>query len=93
MMSKMKKKSLITTLIAAPILSLSSMAFAAQPAEPVALTSAQMDSVTAGAYDDYAAIGQINISPVTIVQINALNYGYAKNYAEVYSGNWADTYQ
>lgn len=39
------KKSLITSLVSASLLSLSSMAFAA---EPVQLTTAQMDGVTAG---------------------------------------------
>ena len=39
------KKSLITSLVSASLLSLSSMAFAS---EPVQLTTAQMDGVTAG---------------------------------------------
>ncbi|MGE5621732.1 MAG: hypothetical protein ACM3WS_01040 [Bacillota bacterium] len=42
------KKSLITSLATASLLSLSSMAFAG---EPVQLTNAQMDGVTAGLLD------------------------------------------
>jgi len=80
------KKSLIATLIAAPVLSLSSMAFAA---EPVLLNAEQMDTVTAGFFDDYAFVGQFNASPVTTAQLNIGNYGYAKNYAYVESGNFS----
>jgi hypothetical protein len=91
----MKKKVLITTLIAAPLLSLSSMAFAAEPAsaEPVLLTTAQMDRVTAGNSaadgDNLVNLGQINVSPVTVVQLNVLNFGYASNSADVWSGNYS----
>lgn len=45
------KKSLVTSLIALPLLTLSSMAFAAtevSPNEPLLLTAHEMDSVTAG---------------------------------------------
>lgn len=77
------KKSLITTLIAAPLLSLSSLAFAA---EPVSLTEAQMDGVTAGLLN-FARLTQINVSPVTVVQISALNFGGGNNLAGIVSGN------
>lgn len=77
------KKSLIATLIAAPVLSLSSMAYAA---EPVALTDVQMDSVTAGFFDT-ANVFQFNASPVTIAQLNIANFGYSSNKAKVDSGN------
>jgi len=82
------KKSLITTLVAAPLLSLSSMAFAVEPAasEPVLLSASQMDGVTAGAFS-VARLFQLNISPVTVVQINALNFGGAVNIADILSGN------
>jgi hypothetical protein len=81
------KKSLITTLVAAPLLTLSSMAFAAEPAaaEPVMLSAAQMDGVTAGG--DLASLFQFNISPVTVVQISALNFGGGNNIADIVSGN------
>lgn len=80
------KKSFITTLVAAPLLSLSSMAFAAEPeaSEPVLLTSSQMDSVSAGALIN---LGQINISPITVVQLNILNFANATNLASIISGN------
>jgi hypothetical protein len=82
------KKSLITTLVAAPLLSLSSMAFAAGPAEagPVLLSATQMDGVTAGAFSA-ARLFQLNISPVTVVQVSALNFGGGMNIADILSGN------
>lgn len=83
------KKSLITTLVAVPVLSLSSMAFAAEPvqAEPIVLSSVQMDGVTAGLFD-FASIRQFNVSPVTVTQLNVLTLG-GGNYAYVDSGNSA----
>jgi hypothetical protein len=82
------KKSLITTLVAVPLLSLSSMAFAVEPAaaEPVLLSASQMDGVTAGAFST-ADLFQLNISPVTVVQISALNFGGGNNIADIVSGN------
>jgi hypothetical protein len=83
------KKSLIATMIAVPVLSLSSLSFAA---EPVSLTTAQMDNVTAGTSSwrlNYARVGQINISPVTVVQISALNLGGGSNTAVIQSGNFS----
>lgn len=79
------KKSLITTLVAAPLLSLSAMAFAAEPAsaEPMLLSASEMDGVTAGALIDF---GQINISPITVIQLNVLSFGTA-NIADLTSGN------
>jgi len=80
------KKSLITTLVAAPLLSLSSMAFAS---EPVLLSAAEMDGVTAGFFSfKYAEINQWNQSPVTIAQANVLTIG-SGNVAVVDSGNKA----
>lgn len=81
-------KSLMATLIAAPLLSLSSLAFAAEPAssEPMMLSAAEMDGVTAGQLFD-AGLFQINISPVTVVQISALNFGGGNNLADIISGN------
>lgn len=83
------KKSLITTLVAAPLLTLSSMAFAAESAaaEPVLLTASQMDGVTAGSSSSIASIFQWNISPVTVVQISVLNFGGGNNIADIISGN------
>jgi len=88
------KKSLITTLVVAPLLSLSSMAFAAEPTapEPVLLSASQMDGVTAGAFS-VARLFQLNISPVTVVQINALNFGSAINVADILSGNLGNILQ
>lgn len=91
------KKSLISTLIAAPLLSLSSMAFAAEPvtveAEPMLLSASEMDHVTAGNAGSYANLFQWNISPVTIVQISVLNFGGGDNFANVISGNWGGILQ
>ena len=83
------KKSLITTLVAVPLLSLSSMAFAA---EPVLLTASEMDGVTAGADAStfsfkFAEINQVNISPVATVQLSVLSVG--GNSSTVHSGNSA----
>lgn len=81
------KKSLIASMIAIPALSLSAMSFAS---EPVSLTGAQMDSVTAGTPGSkysFLLAGQFNVSPVTIVQINALTLG-GGNAAAVQSGNF-----
>jgi hypothetical protein len=85
------KKSLIATLVAVPLLSLSSMAFADTPAasEPVLLTAVEMDGVTAGYFSlKFAQINQGNISPVNTLQFNLLNAG-GGNYSIVGSGNTA----
>lgn len=79
------KKSLIATLVAAPVLSLSSMAFAA---EPVSLTDTQMDVITAGFFDDYAVVVQYNASPVNVIQANVFT-NKSKNEAYVTSGNFS----
>ena len=96
------KKMLRTVLLAAPLLTLSSMSFAAEaaPQEPMLLSSAQMDGVTAGtgsqnrnylqpilAIFKNADVSQINISPVIIIQIGN------NNYASVISGNFTTIYQ
>ncbi|WP_136413715.1 MULTISPECIES: hypothetical protein [Oxalobacteraceae] len=83
-------KSLLTTLVAAPLLTLSSMAFAADPAtaEPMLLSAAEMDGVTAGQtyVFKYAQVNQANASPVTALQLNLLSVG-GENHAFVASGN------
>lgn len=88
------KKSLITTLVAIPLLSLSSLSFAA---EPVQLTVAQMDSVTAGFfnYANIARVVQLNASPVTVVQLSALNGGAlsGNNAVAIVSGNSSHIHQ
>ncbi|HVK95277.1 MAG TPA: hypothetical protein VM571_11205 [Noviherbaspirillum sp.] len=117
------KKSLVASLIVAPLLSLSSLVFAAEPAahEPIQLTANQMDEVTAAgmpfgmpfppmrspwampmmranpatAYSaasypvvyKHAEVTQVNMSPVTIIQIGN------NNTAVVYSGNFTSIYQ
>lgn len=88
------KKSLMTTLVAAPLLSLSSLAFAADPApaEPMLLTASEMDGVTA-AGPSYAGLFQWNISPVTVVQISVLNFGGGNNLADIISGNLGGIFQ
>jgi hypothetical protein len=82
------KKSLITTLVAVPLLSLSSMSFAA---EPVLLTAPQMDNVTAGTLFSFkrARVTQINVAPVTAAQVSVLNIGVlsGNNTAVIGSGN------
>lgn len=87
------KKSLISTLVATSLLSLSSMALAAEPATaaPVLLTASQMDVVTAGYYTpsfdiEKASVEQANIlSPVLIHQ----DSWKGKNTAVVFSGNFS----
>lgn len=93
------KKILITAVFATQLLSLSSMASAseslsvlpgAEPAESIVLSAAQMDDVTAGAWGSrtsLASVFQINISPVTVVQIGVLNFGGQFNLAQILSGN------
>jgi hypothetical protein len=87
------KKSLITTLVAVPLLALSSMAMAAEPvpAEPILLSADQMDGVTAGAA--IINLGQWNISPITVIQLNVLNFGGAINLASIASGNVGFAFQ
>lgn len=86
------QKSLITTLVAVPLLSLSSMVFAAEPASSaVTLTAAQMDVVTAG-YRDRAYVFQYNASPITATQVSVLNIGggdNGNNTAFITSGNFS----
>ena len=87
------KKSLIATLVAVPVLALSSSAFAAEP-----LNAAQMDGVTAGifySFNDYAKVTQVNASPVTVTQVSVLNIGHGNgdNTAIIASGNTAIIHQ
>ena len=84
------KKSLLTAFVAVPLLSMSAMSFAS---EPVSLSSAQMDTISAGTnsytlkFSSIRAI-QINaLSPVTVVQANVLNLG-GTNSSGVQSGNF-----
>jgi hypothetical protein len=103
------KKQLAAGLIAVSLSTMSSIASAAEtdPQEPMLLTAAQMDDVTAGRYGaagryynpgywrpvlsffnfKQAAVTQINISPVVIIQIGN------NNYASVVSGNFASIFQ
>jgi hypothetical protein len=61
------KKSLITSLVSASLLSLSSMAFAAEPEQ---LTTAQMDNVTAGLLNfNIVQLAQTINAPVAAVAI------------------------
>jgi hypothetical protein len=95
------KKSLVSTLFAVPLLTLSSMAFAAEPdsTESFMLSAAQMDDVTAGKHysphggsdaRNFARVTQINISPVIIIQIALFNSGGSiTQIASVISGNFS----
>lgn len=85
------KKPIITSLVAAPLLVLSSIAFAS---EPMLLSANEMDGVTAGWYsyvEKTALVGQLNVSPVTVVQTSAVNisaFGSAgNNSTSITSGN------
>jgi hypothetical protein len=76
------KSSMITTLIAAPLLSLSSMVSAMEPAsaEPVLLSAIEMDGVTAGTESvNYARTFQYNRSRTTVVQVSAGNIALGGN--------------
>jgi hypothetical protein len=92
------KKSLIATLVAVPLLSLSSMAFAS---EPMLLSSAQMDGVTAGNSGfvfvyKRATVGQVNTSPVNTFQLSVLNLGSGSggnNGVSIDSGNHSYIHQ
>ena len=77
------KKSLLATLAAVPLLSVSAMSLAS---EPVALSSAEMDNVTAGYKVSLIGAIQFNASPVTVVQGNILTIG-SGNSSSVQSGN------
>ncbi|TFV93915.1 hypothetical protein E4K72_18925 [Oxalobacteraceae bacterium OM1] len=82
-------KTSLIALAAVPLLSLSSLSFAADAGDQaVTLSAAEMDSVTAGAL---ALPLQLNISPVTIVQINVLSNGI--NLAQLMSGNTSGLFQ
>jgi hypothetical protein len=55
------KKSLIVKMLAVPAMSLSSFAFAAEPASSaVTLTASQMDGITAGTWSSYSNQEQYN---------------------------------
>ena len=98
------KKSLVSTLLAVPLLTLSSMVFAAEPdsTEPFMLSAAQMDDVTAGRHHssgggfdgfNFARVTQINISPVIVVQLALFNNGSVSQIATVISGNFSSIWQ
>lgn len=88
------KRQLAAGLIAMPLLAFSSVAFSMAPEEvhdaPLLLSVHEMDGITAAKKEKHeakhsyksATITQVNISPVTIIQI-----GY-NNTAIVYSGNF-----
>ncbi|MDB5764646.1 MAG: hypothetical protein JWQ21_3641 [Herminiimonas sp.] len=87
------KKTLVNTIIAVPLLTLSSMVFASETAPdfdsggPMLLSAAQMDDVTAGkkpasfspfgSHSSQIGVSQINISPVIVIQIAMFNTGGA----------------
>jgi hypothetical protein len=86
------KKSFVAALIAMPLLSLSSMAFAAGPASngPIQLSATQMDGVTAGTRSAWYAptfvyqpvqINQVNAPSITILQVGNNNTAF------VFTGN------
>ncbi len=83
------QKSLLTSLVAVPLLSVSAMSFAS---EPVALSSAEMDHVTAGLKVSLIGAIQFNASPVTVVQGNILTLG-SGNSSSVQSGNFISVRQ
>ncbi|TFV93913.1 hypothetical protein E4K72_18915 [Oxalobacteraceae bacterium OM1] len=91
-------KSIVATLFAVPLLSLSAVTFAAEPASdgPMTLSAEQMDNLTAGKGRPWwtaftpgqmahssAVVTQVNTAPVTIVQIGN------NNTAIVISGNFS----
>jgi hypothetical protein len=97
---KKMKKPTLAHLIAIPLLTISSMAFAAEetPSEVMQLTETEMDDVTAGtrgggrlrgllASLKFASISQINISPVIVIQIGN------NNSAIIFSGNFSSIFQ
>ncbi|WP_292937152.1 hypothetical protein [Noviherbaspirillum sp.] len=103
------KKALAASLIALPLLSLSSMAFAAEPDahEPMPLSAAQMDDVTAGGRYDAgrgslaghgfwrpfpAVYKRAEISQINISPVVIIQIGN-NNTAIVYSGNFASIFQ
>jgi hypothetical protein len=95
------KKSLVSTLCAVSLLSLSSMVHASEPdfTEPFMLSASEMDDVTAGKQrasrgnshsGNSVRLSQINISPVIIIQIALFNSGgNITQIASVISGNFA----
>lgn len=102
------KKSLVTSLIAVPLLTLSSLSFAAEPdtSEPMLLTANQMDDVTAGARhparEFMPALGfwralsasykRAEINQVNISPVVIIQIGN-NNSAIVFSGNFASIIQ
>jgi uncharacterized protein with beta-barrel porin domain len=66
----MSAKKLVTTLVAVPLVAMSSLVFAA---EPVQLSDAQMDGVTAGGFADAGALAlAIGNTVATYTQASAL---------------------
>lgn len=90
-------KSLLATLVAVPLMSLSSMSFAS---EPVLLTASEMDVVTAAGYYfefNYVELYQGNASPILVGQFSLLNASLAgsagNNTTNISSGNVAYVFQ
>lgn len=86
------KKSLIATLVSASLLSLSPMASAAEPvtSEPMQLSAAQMDGVTAGLLDfNLAFLNQIIVAPVVAVSVfgNAVGISNPINLGRIFQRN------
>ena len=95
------KKSFVASLIAAPLLTLSSIACAANPAEqPMLLNAQQMDGVTSGRYlsspsfdpgfwqSYFTAYKQAFITQINTSPVTIVQIG-SYNTAIVYSGNFA----
>lgn len=90
------KKAIASTLIGMPLLTLSSLAFAAEPeqSQPIQLAAEQMDGVTAGAWrparinsffnyrPTQAVVQANNNSPATILQVGN------GNFAIIFNGNF-----
>lgn len=101
------KKSFAASLIAVPLLTLSSIAWAAGPAaqEPLLLTASQMDDVTAGRNHRPAVAERNAFFPALVraykrAEITQINQSPVTiiqigsyNTAIVYSGNFATIYQ
>ena len=90
------KKTLASTLIAMPLLTLSSLAFAAEPEQnqPIQLAAEQMDEVTAGYWRPVRINSFFNYRPTqTVVQANnnspatILQVGNG-NFAIIFNGNF-----
>ena len=78
------KRIKFSSVLASACIAMSSSAFAhtSLEEEPVMLSSAQMDEVTAGLYLNLGFI-QLNVAPVVITQIRVLKYELNVNWTDV----------